>query len=66
MPTKKEMVAAAQKQYARQEGEIEVDDNAKISRAPGNPDKGAYVEAWVWITDEDAEILSGAREDNTK
>jgi hypothetical protein len=28
------------------DGEIEVDDNARISR--GN-EKGAYVEAWVWV-----------------
>jgi hypothetical protein len=75
MPTKREMVAAAQEKYARDEGEIEVDDKAKISRAPGNPDGGAYVSAWVWVTDEDAEILANKldaifnlpiREDNAR
>lgn len=29
-----------------QDGEIEVDDNARVSR--GGED-GAYVEAWVWV-----------------
>lgn len=28
------------------EGEIEIDDNAVISRGD---DKGAYVQAWVWV-----------------
>jgi hypothetical protein len=31
-------------------GEIEVDSNARISRGD---DHGAYVEAWVWVPDED-------------
>jgi hypothetical protein len=46
------MVAAAQRIY-NQDGEIEIDDNAPISRAKGNPEKGAYVQAWVWVSDED-------------
>ena len=53
LPTKKQMIAAARSQY-ESEGEIEVDDNAKLSRAEGNPDFGAFVQAWVWVSDEEA------------
>lgn len=35
-----------------QEGTLEIDDNAKVSRAEGNEDKGTYVEAWIWIPDQ--------------
>lgn len=34
------------------EGSIEIDDNAKISRADG-PTDGTYVQAWVWVPDEE-------------
>jgi hypothetical protein len=34
------------KRLYHQEGEIEVDDKARVSR--GGKD-GAYVEAWVWV-----------------
>ncbi len=47
------MIAAARGQY-QTEGEIEIDDNAKLSRAEGNPDFGAFVQAWVWVSDEEA------------
>ena len=57
MPNKQQMIAAAKKQYHK-EGEIEIDAKAKVSRAPGNSDNGAYVQAWVWVADEDAEILA--------
>ncbi len=53
LPTKKQMIAAARSQY-ESEGEIEIDDNAKLSRAEGNPDNGAFVQAWVWVSDEEA------------
>lgn len=53
LPTTKQMIAAARSQY-QTEGEIEIDDNAKVSRAEGNPDNGAFVQAWVWISDEEA------------
>ena len=39
LPTRKQMIAAARGQY-QSEGEIEIDDNAKLSRAEGNPDDG--------------------------
>jgi hypothetical protein len=32
------------------DGEIEVDSNARISRGD---DHGAYVEAWVWVPDDE-------------
>lgn len=32
------------------EGEIEIDDDAKVSRGD---DPGAYVQAWVWVYDSD-------------
>lgn len=44
----------AKKQYHR-EGEIEIDDNAKVIRAEGNEYKGAYVEAWIWVPDQKGE-----------
>lgn len=40
----------ARKEFHR-DGEIEVDDTAVVSRAEGNPDHGAYVQAWVWVDD---------------
>lgn len=44
---------AATRQRAKdlhaQEGDVEIDDNAVVSR--GNDD-GAYVQAWVWVPDE--------------
>lgn len=33
------------------EGVIEIDDTARISRGR---DSGAYVQAWVWVSDDDA------------
>ena len=28
------------------DGEVEIDDDAKVSEGPSN---GAYVQAWVWV-----------------
>ena len=36
------------------EGEIEIDNNAAISKGR---DAGAYVAAWVWVSDEEREIV---------
>jgi len=44
--------AAARREYER-EGEIEIDTGAPVSKARGNPDCGAYVQAWVWVSDEE-------------
>jgi hypothetical protein len=57
LPTDAQMVAAAKTRFIHEEGNIEVDDDAKISRADGNPSRGAYVQAWVWVPDEDAEMM---------
>lgn len=49
-------VSAAQASTACREGELEVDDDAAISKSS---DGGAYVQAWLWVPnkeeDEDAE-----------
>jgi hypothetical protein len=45
-------IAAAKKQWAR-EGEIEIDAEAKVSVGD---DPGAYVQAWVWVYDVDADL----------
>ena len=39
--------AAAQKLVAGDEGSVEVDDEALVSRA--DDEDGAYVEAWIWV-----------------
>ncbi len=51
-PTRKEMIAAARGLY--QSDDIEIDHNPKLSRAEGNPENGAFVQAWVWVSDEEA------------
>lgn len=48
-PTDKQFIEAARRMYQR-DGEIEVDDNAKLSRGD---DPGCYVQAWVWVYDSD-------------
>jgi len=52
-PTDEQFRKAASKQYHK-DGEVEIDQLAPVSRADGNPDGGAYVQAWVWVYDEDA------------
>ena len=37
------------------EGEIEIDDDARVSETEGHPDGGFYISAWVWVPDSDAE-----------
>lgn len=55
-PSDDRMREAAERKYAS-EGAIEIDlVTATLSRAPGNPDKGAYVQAWVWVYDEEARV----------
>jgi hypothetical protein len=39
------------------EGELEVDANAIVSKGD---DDGAYVMAWLWVSDEDAGLVGGA------
>ena len=47
---KKQYIDKARFEYQK-EGSIEIDDGAKISRA--DDENGAYVEAWVWVYDEE-------------
>lgn len=46
--TDAEYIDAARQEY-QTEGEIEIDDNAVVSRSNG----GAYVQAWVWAYDKE-------------
>jgi hypothetical protein len=50
-PTDEQVVEYARRALAK-EGEIEIDDDAKVSRSPDNEDRGAYVAAWLWVPDE--------------
>ena len=43
-------------------GELEVDQIATVSRSE---DGGAYVMAWLWVSDEDAETASRALADTS-
>ena len=53
METKdKKYILQARRQYEK-DGEIEIDDNAVVSR--GDPD-GAYVAAWVFVYKSDLEV----------
>lgn len=54
-PTDKQYTAAA-KNFYHKDGELEFDDEiglSLVSMAPRNPDKGAYVQCWRWIDDDD-------------
>lgn len=60
IPSNKATIAAARRLY-HDEGVIEIDEcqideceehEKAVSRAEGNPNKGAYVMAWVWVPDE--------------
>lgn len=44
-------------EFHHDEGELEVDDYAPVSQAKNNPDEGAYVQAWIWISDEEVQRL---------
>ena len=48
--TNERYVQAARAQCS--DGELEVDENAVVSRGS---DKGAYVQAWIWVDDPDAD-----------
>ena len=41
------------KDLYHKQGEIEIDNNAAVSKGR---DAGAYVSAWVWVSDEEREI----------
>jgi hypothetical protein len=44
---------------ASRDGELEIDHGAVVSKGD---DPGAYVMAWLWVTDEEAGIDDGADE----
>lgn len=46
-------VQAAKRLY-HEEGEIEVDDSARVSSHALGGDEGTYVQAWVWVPDAEA------------
>ena len=46
------IVAMARDEYQR-DGEVEVDDNAKLSEGDDN---GTYVQAWVWVSFAETEL----------
>jgi hypothetical protein len=57
--TDKQYVSAAIRLF-NEEGTIEIDADAKVSRCYGgtevNEEDGAYVEAWVWVPDDVVEV----------
>lgn len=52
-------ISAAKEKHVSGDGEINVDDDAIVSQS----DKGAYVAAWVWVTNADAGIEEGDEND---
>jgi hypothetical protein len=48
LPTAKQYREAA-KRLHHEDGECEVDDNARVSRSSMDDEEGAYVQAWVWV-----------------
>lgn len=55
--TNAQYIRAAREGY-HEDGVIEVDERAKVSKADSNdPDaeKGAYVQAWIWVSDSDVD-----------
>ena len=51
--TDREYRQAAKDQYG-EEGSIEIDDDADVSRNNDPESKGAYVAAWVWVEEPEA------------
>lgn len=47
-------VLAAKEEY-QEEGTVEVDDGAVVSYSS---DGGAYVQAWVWVTNDEAGVAA--------
>lgn len=49
-PTDDDTRELARTQY-EDEGTLEIDPGATVSRAEDNEDEGAYVQVWVWVAD---------------
>ena len=63
-PTDEQVIEYARRALAK-EGEIEIDDDAKVSRSAANEDHGAYVAAWRWVPDEDCRAFFDAADDES-
>jgi hypothetical protein len=48
-------VQYARSRWSREEDEIEVDDDAAISVARDGTDSGIWVQAWLWVSQQDLE-----------
>lgn len=62
-PTDKQYRAAA-KALFHKDGELEFDDKLGtrlVSKAPGNPDGGAYVQCWRWVYDDEVRDHLGSK-----
>jgi hypothetical protein len=52
-PTLEQYRAAARRLY-HEEGSVEVDERARVSERAAGGDAGRYVQAWVWVADDEA------------
>lgn len=61
-PEQRATIAAYQRgaESLARDGEIEVDESPVISKGD---DPGAYVQAWLWVSDEDAGLVAKTDED---
>ena len=64
-PTDEQVIEYAQRALTK-EGEIEIDDDAKVSRSGANEDRGAYVAAWLWVPDEDCRLFFAPADDKAE
>ena len=66
-PTNTQYLEAAKKLYNK-DGELEFDamlGTRLVSKAPGNPDKGAFIQCWRWIYDDDVHaVMRGGEKPN--
>lgn len=63
-PTDEELRTAAVRLYY-DNGSVEVDPGATVSRARHGRPSGAYVQAWVWVADEDVSDEDRANANDT-
>ena len=64
-PTAQQVVEYAQRALAK-EGTIEIDADATVSRSAANEDRGAYVAAWLWVSDEDCRLFFAPADDTAE
>ena len=51
-PTDKQMMDYARR-HIEDAGQLEIANPGLVSRSDENEDAGAYVKAWVWVSDDD-------------